>query len=359
MELRGNARLQDGYQYLGGNEYDRIQAARGSGDGSGSFGVKVQVQGIQGRPFVVLNGQNKSSLPPVYPDVFFMDQPGQEYVSTMNGQGLSIQRPLIDYRSMRQMPLPPSEVQLSASTPSSPLLNYQRHPALLRPYDPRSNNLDLHDSVSHIKTKSNSDLNQLSKNALPVYASNVMVKKAKIPLPGTGRGQTEDNLDSGQSPAESVPCRQSHIICRLSVPYSGEDNGHSSSRVSRARHRNQVSPQDRKRSQSAGAPSSGPSSRASPVSSGGQGMGEGLAPPTSSIGFVSRNDSLPKLRTGENIYEADIRTLTAAEFEGQRNEWMSPRLGRVNSRVDGGSQARGLQQNSGHSSPEREAQVKS
>ncbi|XP_058264700.1 cingulin-like protein 1 isoform X2 [Hemibagrus wyckioides] len=354
MELHGNSRLQDGYQYLTGNEYDQIQAARG--DGSGSFGVKVQVQGIQGRPYVVLNGQNMSSQPPVYPDVFFMDQQGQEYVSTMNGQGLSIQRSLMDYRSMRQMQMPPSEVQQSTNTPSSPLLNYQRHPALLRPYDPRSNNLDLHDTPNHIKTKSNSDLNQFSTNTLPVYASNVMVKRAKFPLPGTGRGQTEDNLDSGQSSSESVPCRQSHIICRLSVPYSGEDNGYSSSRVSRGRHRNQVDPQERKRSQSAGASSSGHSSRTSPAPAGGQGTGEGLGPPASFIGCVSRNDSLLKLRTGENIYEADIRTLTAGEFEGQRSERMSPRLGRVNSRIDRGNPSRCLQQNGGHSSPEREAQ---
>lgn len=357
MELHGNTRLQDGHRYLSGNEYEQTQAARG--DGSGSFGVKVQVQGIQGRPYVVLNEQNKSSQPPVYPDVFFMDQPGQEYVSTMNGQGLSIQRPLIDYRSMRQMQIPPSEVQLSASTPSSPLLNYQRHPALLRPYDPRSNNLDLHDSPGHFKTKPNSDLNQYNTNNLPVYASNVTVKRAKVPLPGTGRGQTEDSLDSGQSSAESVPCRQSHIICRLSVPYSGEDNGHSSSRVSRARHRNQVDPQDRKRSQSAGASSSGHSSGTSPVSAGGQGTGNGLAPPASSVRYMSRNDSLIKLRTGETIYQADIRTLTAAEFKGQRNEWTSPRLGRVNNRFDRGNQTRVPQQNSGRSSPERQPQVKS
>lgn len=357
MELHGNGRMQDGYQYLSGNEHEQMQAA--CGDASGLFGVRVQVQGIQGRPYVVLNGHNKSSQPPAYPDVFCMDQPGQEYVSTMNGQGLSIQRPLIDYRSMSRKQIPPSEVQLSASTPSSPLLNYQRHPALLRPYDPRSINLDLHDSPSHFKTKSNSDVNQFSTNNLPVYPSNVMVKRAKVPLPGTGRGQIEDNVDSGQSSAESVPCRQSHIICRLSVPYSGEDNGHSSSRVSRARHRHQVDPQERKRSQSAGASSSGYSSRTSPVSAGGQGMGNGPAPPASSVCYTSRNDSLPKLRTGENIYEADVRSLNAAESKGRRNEWPSPRLGRVNNRFDRGNQTRFLQQNSGRSSPEREPQVKS
>ncbi|XP_026996733.2 cingulin-like protein 1 isoform X2 [Tachysurus fulvidraco] len=354
MELHGINRLQDGYQYLTGTEYDQIQAERG--DGSGPFGVKVQVQGIQGRPYAVLNGQNTLSQPPVYPDVFFMNQPGQEYVSTMNGQGLSIQRLLMDYRSMRQIQIPPSEAQLSTNTPSSPLLNYQRHPGLLRPYDPRSKNLDLRESPNHIKTKSNSDLSQFGTNTLPVYASNVMVKRAKIPLPGPGRGQTEDNVDSGQSSAESVPCRQSHIICRLSVPYSGEDCGYSSSRISRGRHRNQVDAQERKRSQSAGASSSGHSSRTSPVAAGGQGTGDALVPPAASIGFVSRNDSLPKLRTGENTYESDRRTLTTAEFEGQRNERMSPRLGRVHSRVDRGNLTRCLQQNGGHSSPEREAQ---
>lgn len=357
MELQGNSRFQDGYQYLAGNEYDQIQAARG--DGSGSFGVKVQVQGIQGRPYVVLNGQNQSSQPPVYPDVFFMDQPAQEYVSTINGQGLSIQRPLLDYRSIRQMQIPPSKVQLSTNTPSSPLLNYQRHPALLRPYDPRSNNFDLYDSSSHNKTKSNSNINQFTTNTLPVYASNVMVKRAKIPLPGTGRGQIEDNLDSGQPSAESVPSRQSHIICRLSVPYSSEENGYSSGRVSRGRHRNQVDLQERKRSQSAGASSSGYSSRTSPAPAGAQGIGEGLALPASSIGYGSKNDSLPKPRTGENIYEAGIKSLNSAEFEELRNEWTSPRLGRVNYGIDKGSPTRCLQQNGGHLSQEREVQVKS
>ncbi|KAI5608970.1 cingulin-like protein 1 isoform X1, partial [Silurus asotus] len=355
MELHGNSRLHDGYQYLTSNEYEQLQAARS--DGSGTFGVKVQVQGIQGRPFVVLNGQNKSSQsPPVYPDVFFMNHPSQEYVSTMNGQGLSIQRNLTDYRSVRQMQMPPSEIQMSTNTPSSPLLNYQRNPALLRPYDPRSNNLDFHDSPNHIKTKSNSDLNQLSSNTLPVYASNIMVKKAKIPLPGSGKGQTEDNSGPGKSSGENAPCRQSHIVCRLSVPYSNEDNGHSSNRVGRGRHRNQVDPQERKRSQSAGASSSSHSSRTSPVFAGGPRMGEDLGLPASFIGSVSRNDSLPKLKTGENMYPADIRTITAAQFEGQKNEWMSPRLGRTNNRIDRANPTRCLQQNGGYSSQEREAQ---
>ncbi|XP_046714652.1 cingulin-like protein 1 isoform X1 [Silurus meridionalis] len=355
MELHGNSRLHDGYQYLTSNEYERIQAARS--DGSGTFGVKVQVQGIQGRPYVVLNGQNKSSQsPPVYPDVFFMNHPSQEYVSTMNGQGLSIQRNLTDYRSVRQMQMPPPEIQMSTNTPSSPLLNYQRNPALLRPYDPRSNNLDFHDSPNHIKTKSNSDLNQFSSNTLPVYASNIMVKKAKIPLPGSGKGQTEDNLGPGKSSGENTPCRQSHIVCRLSVPYSNEDNGHSSNRVGRGRHRNQVDPQERKRSQSAGASSSSHSSRTSPVFAGGSRMGEDLGLPASSIGSVSRNDSLLKLKTGENMYQADIRTITAAQFEGQKNEWMSPRLGRANNRIDRANPTRCLQQNGGYSSQEREAQ---
>ncbi|XP_053341719.1 cingulin-like protein 1 [Clarias gariepinus] len=350
MDVHGNSRFQEGYQYLAGNEYDQIQAARGGSPSS--FGVKVQVQGIQGRPYVVLNGQNKSSHPPVHPDVFFMDQLGQEYVSTMNGQGLSIHRPLIDYRSMRQMQIPPSETQFS--TPSSPLLNYQRNPALLRPYDPRSNNMDLHDSPNLIKAKSNFDVNQFSTNTSSVSSSNVMVKRTKIPLPGTGR----DDLDFGQSSAESVPCRQSHIICRLSVPYSGEDNGHCSGRVSRVRHRKQLDPQERKRSQSAGPSSSGHSSRTSPVSSGGQRMGEGLAFPASFIGSVSRNESLPKVRTGDNIYEADKRSLMAAEFDGlTRTEWMSPRLVRANCKNERGTTTRCPPQNSGHSSPEREAQV--
>ncbi|TSK13415.1 Cingulin-like protein 1 [Bagarius yarrelli] len=346
MDLHGNSRFQGGYSYPASKKNEQIQPARDTRPGS--FGVKVQVQSIQGQPYVVLNGQNKSPQPPVYPDVSYMEQQGQEYVSTMNGQGLSTQRPLMDYRSLKQTQMSPAEIHLSTNNPSSPLLNYQRHPALLRPYDPKSNNPQ--DFPNTINTKSNFDLNQFSTNTLPVCPSKVMVKRAKLPLPGTGRGQTEDNLDSEQLSSESVPCHQSHIICRLSVPYSGEDNGYSTTRVSRGRHRTQVDPQERKRSQSAGASSSGYSSRTSPVSAGGQGMAEGLAPAASFIGCVSQNDSLANPKTEENIYGT-------ASYQGLGNELTSPQLGRFNSRIDRGNSARYLQQNGGHSSPEIEAQV--
>ncbi|XP_072529858.1 cingulin-like protein 1 [Salminus brasiliensis] len=346
MALHGNSELQDDHMHLGDNQYDQIQESHA--DGPGSFGLRVQVQGIQGRPYVILNGQgpHKSSQPPAYPDVFYEDQPHQEYVSTMNGRGSSISNPLTDYRSTRHLQTASSEVPVSS--PGSPLLNYQRHPELLRPYDPRSNSLDLQRVHHHADNMADSDINQCSTNSSPVYASHVMVKRARIPVPGTGRERAQGQLDSEVPTAESVPYRPSHIICRLSVPDCGNEHQRSSQRISRVRHRNQMGHEEKRRSQSIGASSSGDSSRTSPVHAGLRGMGEGA----DAVPASSRNDTLLRLKTGKSIYEADIRSLTADQFEEQQKEIVKPsRPGRPIYRMER------AKQNGDHASSEREAQV--
>ncbi|XP_062859105.1 cingulin-like protein 1 isoform X1 [Trichomycterus rosablanca] len=311
------------------NNYDQIRTAHS--DRSGSFGVKVQVQGIQGHPYVVLNG--KSSEPPAHRDVLFMDQ---QHRAT-NGQASSVQGPLMDYRSTRQMNIS-SLVPSSVNSPPSALLNSQRHPSLLRPCD--------------IRSSAHSDLNQFSTNA-PFHASNVMVKRARIPLPGAGKVSTKGHLNSREAAAESVPCRPSHIVCRLSVPYSDEDHRQSLQRIGRVRHRNQVNSEDRRRSQSAGTSSSGGSSRTSPVPARVQVVGkEASAAPALTAGRLSCNNSISKLRTVESIYTADIRTLTAAQFEGLKglkNERLQePRSGDIYRDLP-----RCFQQNGDHSKTER------
>ncbi|XP_036432227.1 cingulin-like protein 1 [Colossoma macropomum] len=355
MELHGG--LQDGHMHLGGNRYDQIQASHAVGPES--FGVRVQVQGIEGRPYVVLNGQGRPSQPPAYPDVFYMDQPYQEYVSTMNGRGSSVPSPLMDQRSVRHMHTASPEVPVSTKNPGSPLLNYQRHPELLRPYDPRNNSLDLQGLHHHPNNNANkmvdSDLNQCSTNSSPVSASHVMVKRARIPVPGTGRERAQEHTDSGGgASSESVPCRPSHIICRLSVPDCSSDHRRSSQRMGRARHRNQLGPEDKRRSRSVGASSSGDSSRTSPAPGGGRGMGEGVG---AGLDYA-QHDTLPRMKTEESMYEDDIRSLTAAQLEEQQKEMMKPsRLGRVIYRMERRNFSKSVQQNGDHSSPDREAQV--
>lgn len=343
--MHGNGEPQGGHLHQSGNRYDQSSQA----GGPGSFGVRVQVQGIQGRPYVVLNGQGRPSQPPAYPDVFYMDQPHQQYVSTMNGRGSSISSPLMDHRPIRQIQTASPEVSVSAKNPGSPLLNYQRHPELLQPYDPSSNSLEL--QGFHHRSMADSDLNQGSTNSPPVYASHVMVKRARIPVPGTGRKrpQEKDQLDSGAPAAESVPCRPSHIVCRLSVPDTSYDHRWSSQRMGRARHRNQISFEEKRRSRSVEASSSGDSFRTSPVSAG---VEAGAAP------VSARKDTLRRQKTEESIYEADIRSLTAAQFEEQQKEMLKPSSsGRVTSRLDRKNLCKSFQQSGEPSSPEREAQV--
>ncbi|XP_050956152.1 cingulin-like protein 1 [Labeo rohita] len=189
---------------------------RASQDDSGSFGVQVQVQGISGRPYVVLNAQGRRvPRSPEYPDVFLAEHRRQEFVSNMSGGASSTQTPRPDHhRSLRVF-----------KNPSVQLLNYQRNPEILKPYDPRN-----------------------SRGWCSSPSSPVMVKRARIPVPGAGR-------DRVQEPAvESVPCQPSHIICRMSVPASETyDTGTASAgspRTGRVGHRGRIAPEEKRRSRS-------------------------------------------------------------------------------------------------------------
>ncbi|KAL0154378.1 hypothetical protein M9458_050344, partial [Cirrhinus mrigala] len=189
---------------------------RASQDDSGSFGVQVQVQGISGQPYVVLNAQGRRvPLSPEYPDVFLAEHRWQEFVSNMSGGASSTQTPRPDrYRSPRAF-----------KNPSVQLLNYLRNPEILRPYDPRN-----------------------SRGWCSSPSSPVMVKRARIPVPGAGQDRVQELS------VESVPCQPSHIICRMSVPASEtHDAGTASAgspRTGRAGHRGRIAPEEKRRSRS-------------------------------------------------------------------------------------------------------------
>lgn len=163
-------------------------------DDSGSFGVKVQVQGINGRPYVVLNAQDV----PEYPDVFVMEDQQQGLLSYMSGSASSIQ---------------------------TSLRNNQNPERSLRPFDLRN-----------IHHRGQSGGVWFSSPPSPVNASPVMVKRARIPLPGA------------EAEVENVPCRTSRIICR---PASGDDLELKSRESPPVGHRSRMTPDDKRRSRSA------------------------------------------------------------------------------------------------------------
>ncbi|XP_057185820.1 cingulin-like protein 1 isoform X2 [Triplophysa rosa] len=165
-------------------------------DDSGSFGVRVQLQGINGCPCVVLGAQGENVLE--YPDVFLTEDQQQGLLSYMSGSASRIQTPPADSTSPRKSPETLRHIQ----------------------------SLPYH-------TASRSGRVWLSS---PVNASPVMVKRARIPLPGADRE------------VENIPCRTSHIICR---PASGDDlELRESPRLARLGHRSRMSPDDKRSAES-------------------------------------------------------------------------------------------------------------
>ncbi|KAJ8002555.1 hypothetical protein DPEC_G00160120 [Dallia pectoralis] len=155
--------------------------ARPRSDSSGAmFGVRIQVQGIEGHPYVVMNnGDSRGQLPSGglesysrnwdHQEVSVISHSQSEYAIAPIGNNRSPlgspyveRRPPIllgeftlggsvsEVRESQRTPLPSStstfEFSESASqqrstSPSNAALNYQRHPELLKPYDPERNSL--------------------------------------------------------------------------------------------------------------------------------------------------------------------------------------------------------------------------
>ncbi|KAI4900199.1 hypothetical protein NFI96_017684, partial [Prochilodus magdalenae] len=143
-----NAGLQQSY----------TQPTRTRGQGSGTYGLSIRVQGIDGHPYVVLNNQDRGHNPYAAPSKNgYTDSEGsfidnyQDYDFKGTRENLS-SNPFVEYRAQnhKQQVGPqnglsePRETQ-AMKTPA--LLNFQRHPEILKPYDPESNTLDNFHSV--------------------------------------------------------------------------------------------------------------------------------------------------------------------------------------------------------------------
>ncbi|KAJ8396640.1 hypothetical protein AAFF_G00014780 [Aldrovandia affinis] len=140
--------LQQGYM-----QYER--GLRAQTNGTGKYGVSIRVQGIDGHPYVVLNNRDRESQYGGPEEGEFVDGDADgsfidnyhEYVFKGGIEPRS-ESPFVEYRSQKQMQFASShngvtEFRESQRKSASTLLNFQRHPELLRPYDPESNTLNL------------------------------------------------------------------------------------------------------------------------------------------------------------------------------------------------------------------------
>ncbi|KAL6106587.1 uncharacterized protein ACO6RY_10424 [Pungitius sinensis] len=153
--------------------YTLQHGARGGQDNL--FGVRVQVQGIKGQPYVVLNSSGQE----IHRDV--------SVITHQAGYSPGMVRRSADERPR------PSESQ-GTENPSA--FHYQKHPEILRPYDPESNNMHL---------------------VVPSAASGVghpdTASKPRIPLPAEGPVGDHGEVAVNRTPS---PCRR--------VPASAPDS---------------------------------------------------------------------------------------------------------------------------------------
>ncbi|XP_028290103.1 cingulin-like protein 1 [Gouania willdenowi] len=120
--------------------------SRPQSNGAGSYGLSIRVQGIDGHPYVVLNNQERDNQS--YLDSgsngynvtngSFIDN-YQEY-DFKGGKEAGSNSPFMEYRSQKMMHHASSHNGLTEK--SGTLLNFQKHPEILQPYDPESNSLN-------------------------------------------------------------------------------------------------------------------------------------------------------------------------------------------------------------------------
>uniref|UniRef100_A0A8D2ZDY1 Cingulin like 1 n=1 Tax=Scophthalmus maximus TaxID=52904 RepID=A0A8D2ZDY1_SCOMX len=133
------------------------RSSRPNSNGAGTYGLSIRVQGIDGHPYVVLNNQDKGPQSYIDPNSNgYIEAEGsfienyQDY-DFRGSKEAGSSSPFMEYRSQKMMLSTGTQngVSDSQGKKSSSLLNFQKHPELLQPYDPETNSLNLDDLHSH------------------------------------------------------------------------------------------------------------------------------------------------------------------------------------------------------------------
>lgn len=129
------------------------------GQPNGSYGLSIRVQGIDGHPYVVLNNQDRPTNP--YAPSNGHRDPEGSFIDDYQEYDFRGPSPFVEFRSQKPVsgganpsgpmaglkenrdPQQQQQQQPPQAASRSPnLLNFQRHPELLKPYDPESNTLE-------------------------------------------------------------------------------------------------------------------------------------------------------------------------------------------------------------------------
>ncbi|KAK5873942.1 hypothetical protein PBY51_018936 [Eleginops maclovinus] len=169
--------------------------SRPHSNGAGTYGLSIRVQGIDGHPYVVLNNQDKGPQSFVDPNSNgYIDTDGsfienyQDYDFRRAKEGES-NDPFMEYRSqkMTHHTGPQNGIEGSQGNKSSSLLNFQKHPEILQPYDPENNslNIDTFHSLPSMPLPPHETGNQqqisASKSASPSNTNSSSLDRNKVP----------------------------------------------------------------------------------------------------------------------------------------------------------------------------------
>lgn len=189
--------------------------SRPHSNGAGSYGLSIRVQGIDGHPYVVLNNQDMGSQSYVDPNSNgYVDTQGsfienyQEYdFRGVKEAGSS--SPFMEYRSQKLMHHtgPQNGVTDSQEKKPSSLLNFQRHPEILQPYDPETNSLNL-EGFHSLPSMPLAETGSTRQNSSST--SDARLEQSRAPV------QPERRQLPSQSPSESQP--QSVPAVQLAQP---------------------------------------------------------------------------------------------------------------------------------------------
>lgn len=214
--------------------------SRGSQDNL--FGVRVQVQGIKGQPYVVLNSPGQDS----HRDI--------SVITHQAGYNPGMLRRSMDERHS------PTESQRTA--PSSGF-HYQKHPEILRPYDPKSNNLNL------VVPSQTASVGELHTSHFPETSQTANVTKPRVPLPAEGPQEDLSDVAEVKAPSSGEAARSPNSVDTDSILSVGRliSQFNSSQRRGRGGRRNRLDPEQCRRSRSVDSGRTSDSSSSSPSSS--------------------------------------------------------------------------------------------
>ncbi|XP_061670080.1 cingulin-like protein 1 [Syngnathoides biaculeatus] len=190
--------------------------SRPQSNGGGTYGLSIRVQGIDGHPYVVLNNQDRGPQS-------FLDPNSNGYIET---EGSFIDNyheydfrgdkdggpksPFGEYRSQKIMQYVTSQNGSADSQgrKAQNLLNFQRHPEILQPYDPETNSLNFHSvpsrplSLTETETQSTSTISAPSHSRSSSLDQNKAARSNKNQLPTLS--PTDTSYQKPKLPSQSL-----------------------------------------------------------------------------------------------------------------------------------------------------------